>query len=60
MAEEQNAILDYNAIRAQVIQGTTFEAQRAATIAAMGGAQSKRAREYVALLDALNERLARK
>lgn len=60
MAEEQNAIFDYNAIRAQVMQNTTPEAQRAATIAAMGGAQSKRAREYVALLDTLNERLARK
>jgi hypothetical protein len=34
--------------------------RRAAIIAAMGGAQSKRAREYVALLDTLNERLARK
>lgn len=61
MAEEQTPRpLSFKDIYAQLAQSSTPESRRAAAIAALGGAQTKRAREYVDLMDRLSAKMGSK
>lgn len=57
MAEEQTPRpATFKEISALVFRNTTPEARQASAIAALGGSQSKRAREYMDLMNRLSAR----